>query len=62
MGRSKVVEAKLKQNYQDKFLARRCRECVHFRIKDDDEMFCEFGFFEVRANAVCDEFKTKETE
>lgn len=66
MGRSKVVEAKLKQNYQDKPLARRCRECAHFIFHTwppyIGDPFCTLGDFEVEINAICCEFKTKVKE
>jgi hypothetical protein len=69
---SKQSEAKAKQNYQDKPLSRRCRECANLDKKMEkypeghrkhsfgwkrEVLTCKIGGFKVTANAVCDLFE-----
>ena len=59
---SKKSEAKKKQNYQDKPLARRCRTCANLRSEvvkkswggDKEMMSCLIGGFAVKPNSACD--------
>lgn len=64
---SKQSEAKKRQNYQDKPLQRRCRECkniVSEILKNSwggelEKLSCAVGGFAVKANSICDLFKLK---
>ena len=64
---SKQSEAKKAQNYQDKPLSRRCRECKFLKVKEvpvkwdanyvNEHLFCGVGGFAVKANSICDRFE-----
>lgn len=64
---SKQSEAKKNQNYKDKPLSTRCRECKHFeetRIEKkwggwSEKLKCTIGNFVVKANSICDLFDRK---
>lgn len=64
---SKQSDARKKQNYQDKPLSRRCRECANIEEKRVDKSWggwseilrCSIGGFAVKANSVCDLFERK---
>jgi len=68
---SKQSEAKEKQNYQAKPLAKRCRECDEFTSEvvenrygypEEKNMRCSVGGFKVTPNGVCDLFIKKVSE
>lgn len=64
---SKQSVAKEKQNYQDKPLSKRCRECKNIEETQitkpwggfSEKLRCKIGGFKVLANSVCDLFDNK---
>jgi hypothetical protein len=69
---SRQSEAKERQGYDPKPLARSCRLCSNLKPKikelldwqgrpyNNENLFCGLGGFAVKAQAVCREFKGKE--
>ena len=64
---SKQSEAKKQQGYQDKPMARRCRECTKLKSTESktdwgyitEKLSCKIGNFAVKANSICNEFEAK---
>ena len=69
---SKQSEAKAKQGYDQKPLVRSCRNCKNLapklkelldwpgRLYNHESLHCGIGGFAVKAQAVCNEFQTKD--